>query len=118
MAADPRELRASAYRLRDSAAAVRDLAGRVSRTRDVRWRSPTAEAFRHRVDDVAGRLHRTAAHLDTAADHLELHARGVEHALALLHPMATVVSTGARTLSHLTTEVVDTLEALDPRWTW
>ncbi len=75
---DPGQIRASAGRVRHGAAAVRQVAVQVAATREVRWQSSTAAAFRHQVSEAQRRLYESARLLDSAADHLEAHAVAVQ----------------------------------------
>lgn len=82
MVGDPEQIRAAAARLRADADRVRQLAARVGMTRDTRWRSAAAAAFRERVGERVHSLRRAAQGLDEAAGLVESHARGVAQARA------------------------------------
>lgn len=84
---DPALVEATAARLNQHAAAVRDRATHLRRASDgCQWDGHAARAFRHEAAAVVGVLHRSAAQLEDAARALRRHAgdmrdelRKVEH---------------------------------------
>lgn len=76
---DPDAIRALAGRLRDQAAAVRWEADRLlGLATAVPWTGRAADAMRERADARVGRLQRTAALHEDAAEALDRHADEVE----------------------------------------
>jgi hypothetical protein len=70
--------------VRHAAERVRELATRVGATREIAWRSRAAAAFRERVGDRVGGLHRVALAAEAAAECLDEHAEACEARWAAL----------------------------------
>lgn len=93
-------------RLRDDADRLRQLARRVSATRDVVWRSKAATLYRERAAERAHGLQVSATELEEAARLVDVHAGGVEAARAEVVRVAGLGADLARVASGAVTRVV------------